>query len=220
MLVLPEHYYMDTGTYSISLKMLQENGCSDSVMKTDLVKVVPKPLANFIANLLTTNLLSSDIAFTNKSTSPNAVIVANHWLFGDGTASGETHPAHHYSLPGAFDVKLIVENSFGCFDTMVKTSYIRVDNIFRVYLPDVITVNGDGLNEELVPVGVGFDYYEMEIYNRSGGMVFKTTMGNNKFKGADMSNQPLSQGVYVCLLNVRSTDGEWKKIKTNITILR
>lgn len=47
------------------------------------------------------------------------------WLFGDGTSSNETNPAHDYIMPGTYDVALIARNNSGCTDASVIEIEVR-----------------------------------------------------------------------------------------------
>lgn len=42
----------------------------------------------------------------------------------------------------------------------------------RLFIPDIFTPNGDGINEIFIPVGAHISNYEMEIYNRWGELIF------------------------------------------------
>lgn len=216
----PEYFYKDTGTFDITLKVVQGNACADSIGFKNLVHINPKPIAAFTASPTVSTLLEPDVTFTNLSSSSNSFILSSNWLFGDGNNSTEENPVHKYLLPGLFDVTLIVENNFNCFDTLLRTSYIHAQNVLRVFLPSAFTPNGDNLNDELVPVGIGFDDYEMEIYNRWGALVFKTSKSGKPFTGNDLNNQALPAEVYVCKLMVRGIDGNWEVVFKNVSILR
>jgi uncharacterized repeat protein (TIGR01451 family) len=55
--------------------------------------------------------------FDNASTDPEGRPLASSWDFGDGGTSTETHPAHTYAAPGAYDVALTVRDTEGLTDT-------------------------------------------------------------------------------------------------------
>ncbi|MDW8433068.1 MAG: gliding motility-associated C-terminal domain-containing protein [Flavobacteriales bacterium] len=65
--------------------------------------------------------IGQQIQFQNQS------IGATHylWLFGDGTTSTQTHPAHTYSTPGTYTVTLIAYNSNSC--TGSDTAFLDVN---------------------------------------------------------------------------------------------
>ena len=65
-------------------------------------------------------------------------------------------------------------------------------------IPNVITPNGDDLNDELLinPAYTACYGYEITIYNRWGNQVFQGNDGTALFKGNDMNGERLSQGVY------------------------
>src|SRR5262249_13768316 len=46
------------------------------------------------------------------------------WEFGDSATSTNSNPSHIYVTPGTYSVRLIVTNSMGCTDTIVRPDYI------------------------------------------------------------------------------------------------
>lgn len=65
-------------------------------------------------------------------------------------------------------------------------------------IPNVITFNGDWINEEfnfntLIENCLEF---ELLIFNRWGNLVFKSKNNEDIFKGYDLNNKELTQGVY------------------------
>jgi len=48
------------------------------------------------------------------------------WDFNDGGASTIADPSHLFTFSGVFDVSLIVENAFGCKDTLVQLGLINI----------------------------------------------------------------------------------------------
>ncbi|MFK7972100.1 MAG: M4 family metallopeptidase [Bacteroidia bacterium] len=49
------------------------------------------------------------------------------WVFGDGNTSTQSDPSHTYANPGTYSVELRITGLCGGFDTLVKTSYITVN---------------------------------------------------------------------------------------------
>lgn len=60
----------------------------------------------------------------SSSNLTNSVIASWQWDFGDGNTSTSTNPAHVYAAPGTYSVKLIVTDSFGCQDSLIRPAVI------------------------------------------------------------------------------------------------
>lgn len=91
-------------------------------------------------------------------------------------------------------------------------------------LPNIITPNGDGLNDLFQPFPYAFvDKVNMVIYNRWGIMVYKTENPNIDWDGKDINSQnPCSDGVYfyVCEVFERRLEGIVKRdIHGTVTII-
>ncbi|HLP53645.1 MAG TPA: gliding motility-associated C-terminal domain-containing protein [Fluviicola sp.] len=65
-------------------------------------------------------------------------------------------------------------------------------------IPNVITPDGDGINDELLIDEVYTSCYshEITIFNRWGNLVFQGTEATVPFSGIDLNGEKLSQGVY------------------------
>lgn len=94
--------------------------CTDSFSK--LIKILPRPVADFTAN--TTSKCQPDLTVNFQDKSTNAV--GWLWDFGDSTTSSAQNPSHTYTSYGNFTVQLVVTNSSGCTDTVKKTAYINI----------------------------------------------------------------------------------------------
>lgn len=104
-----------TATYSVTLTY--PNGCRAS--DTLKIAVDPKPLAGF-SNTSVCNTNATQ--FTNSSTTALGSITSWLWDFGDGTPLNNTEsPSHIYAIAGSYNVTLIVNNNFGCADTITKS---------------------------------------------------------------------------------------------------
>lgn len=108
--------YATSGTFSVMLTATGTNGCKDSVTQT--VTVQPKPVADF--SYTGPNLCSTpDFNFTNTTSSTGTL--SSYWYFGDGDTSTSQNPNHTYVTAGTYSVKLRVQSSNGCIDSITKT---------------------------------------------------------------------------------------------------
>ena len=84
---------------------------------------VLKPTANFITAGISSNCPPLISNFSNSSSTD---VVNWEWIFSGGGSSFLANPSHLFSVSGTFDVTLIVENSFGCKDTLVQNGLVNI----------------------------------------------------------------------------------------------
>lgn len=90
-----------------------------------VVTRVPPPVAGFTANA-TSGTAPFTVRFTDTSAgSPTSWT----WSFGDGATSELENPAHTYSSPGTYTVRLVASNSGGS-NSETKVYYITVNPAF------------------------------------------------------------------------------------------
>ncbi|WP_141241694.1 PKD domain-containing protein, partial [Methanosarcina spelaei] len=116
----PVHKYSKAGTYTVILTVKNAVG-SNTVTKTDYIKVTAKPVAEFSATP-TSGKAPLTVAFTDTST---GLPTKWKWNFGDGASSTIQNPKHKYSKAGKYTVTLTVTNAKGS-NTITKTDYIKV----------------------------------------------------------------------------------------------
>jgi YVTN family beta-propeller protein len=116
----PTHKYSNVGKYTVTLTAISGNS-SNTVTKTDYIKVVTKPVANFTSSV-TSGKAPLTITFNDTST---GIPTGWRWSFGDGKASTIQNPIYIYSKAGNYTVSLAVKNAAGR-NTVTKTDYIKV----------------------------------------------------------------------------------------------
>ncbi|MBN4066090.1 PKD domain-containing protein, partial [Candidatus Amoebophilus asiaticus] len=117
------NYTFDSaGIYNIWLSVYYNNWqCIESVV--DSVIIIPSPSASFSITE-DSSCLGNNIFFTDSSLGTPIKWI---WDFGDGSAIDTIQNlSHTYSNPGNYDVELMIINSYGCFDTLVKPIVIMV----------------------------------------------------------------------------------------------
>ena len=88
----------------------------------------------------------------------------------------------------------------------------------ELYLSNAFTPDGNGLNEVFLPVFAYPDEveeYRMEIYNRWGGLVFRS---EEKTFGWDGRNAP--SGVYAYVVTYKTRGEPARTVTGNVTVVR
>lgn len=113
----------ETGRYELYWEAV--NGVCPVSRDTILIETFAVPTANF--ELDTTKVcLDGCIGVDNLSTiHPNDSIVNYTWRYGADEVTGEIEEMCFNTI-GSFDVRLIVESSNGCSDTMSRPDYVKV----------------------------------------------------------------------------------------------
>ncbi|MCX6352107.1 MAG: PKD domain-containing protein, partial [Bacteroidetes bacterium] len=110
----PTHTYTKDGNYTVALTVTASNTCTQTLTKTDLVKISPPsafftPLKNGGCKPFTAQFLDS-----SKSVDP---IKTYRWEFGNGDTSGLQRPKYTYNVVGRYKAKLTVTTQGGCMDS-------------------------------------------------------------------------------------------------------
>jgi len=135
--------YADTGSYSVTLIVKDNGGCSDTLTRKDFVKLV-KPHAAFTIGGDTSKCIGTfSLPFMSSSSYANEYV----WDFGDSSSVSKTdksEASHFYKEPGAYSVKLLITGLDGCQDSTsrlirikgsseemrIKDNYLCVGEIF------------------------------------------------------------------------------------------
>ena len=191
------HCYYTTGFYDITLIATSNQLCSDTLTMPQMIQVYPVPVAAFNPTPSPATVLEPDVTMNNQSSSD---VNYWHWDFGDGTtyAPDSASPLHMYptKVIATYQVTLIVQNAFGCYDTTMHEIYIGPE--FTFYIPNSFSPNDDGINDTYFGQGIGIEKYEFFIFDRWGNEIFYADDLNKKWDGkANHGAEMAQQDVYV-----------------------
>lgn len=206
----PSHTYSTAGEFSVSLNMINADGCTGSVTYINYITVVPQPIAAFTYSPTQVDVTDTEVKFTNQS----LYATSYAWDFGDGSAiSNAENPIHLFPEVGdmRYPVTLTVQNELGCSDMIQKI--IEVQDVLIFHIPNSFTPDGDTFNETFNPVfysGVDIFDFHFVIFNRWGEIVFESYNPASGWNGA-YGNQGLVQdGVYIWRLEFGETMSDKK----------
>jgi gliding motility-associated-like protein len=116
----PTHVFTTKGTYEVTLKASNINGCSTTKKTTVKVNDVA-PVADFDVDKITA-CAGEPITFTDKSQGAEFWC----WNFGDGWIGEGQVVVHQYGTPGTYTVTLTASN--GCNSMATRTDLITIKN--------------------------------------------------------------------------------------------
>ena len=187
----PTHVYAP-GEYRLKMFAITENGCQDSLIYPELVRVYDKPRAEFGWNPSFPQAQNPTVKLINKTT-PDLPDYRYFWEVQydknedvtvttlDAKDTTYTWEGDFEELPGEYLVKLIAfvnnvsptGNVVECRDTAAHK--IQIVNDFLQF-PNAVTPNGDGINDvfEIKNLldGGGFPTFELSIYDAMGKRVY------------------------------------------------
>jgi len=183
--------------------LVSANGC-DSTVTLNLT-VLPVPAAPIISS-------NSPLICPGDELKLNAQTVTNgqfSWTGPNNFTSSQTDISFnaYTENTGIYEVVVTVN---GC-TSLSSSIEVKINNIFNFNdyeFPNIITPNGDGLNDEL---DIESHYhtclpYTVQLFNRWGNLIYEQNYGGEKFKGVSSSGDKLNPGVYFYRLVFK--DGE------------
>lgn len=193
-----------------------ETGCSDTLTKTDLIWVHPKPLAGFSVDYPVAMVGQSNLIFTNQS-----LLSENFtWDFGDGSVSVEKDPHHNFQEAGKFLVVLNGESAYGCKDTAMTEIEILPSDVFtpNAFRPDSEIPE----NRVFLPFTLGVDpaWYHLTIFNRWGEIVFESKNLEDKWDGTLKNGHDAPMGNYVWKADYNDIQGFRHQRKGQVVLVR
>lgn len=117
----PRHVYSTGGTYTIQLIAKDTLGCRDTVYQD--INVYQNPTADFS---FSDQCFQDFTQFVDASTQGDFAITGWSWDFGDGGTALTPNATHQFASVNTFDVKLAVQDSYGCVDTTEQSVEIYV----------------------------------------------------------------------------------------------
>jgi gliding motility-associated-like protein len=136
----PSHVYTAVGNYTVTLRITNSSGCTNTFTRTQYISVSNGVKASFSNTDPGPCLAPATVNFTNTSTGPGPLTYI--WKLGDGATSSATSPSHTYITNGTYSVELIAVSPQGCRDTMSRKDLLNIGHIQAQFsVPDTVCVN-------------------------------------------------------------------------------
>jgi gliding motility-associated-like protein len=190
-------------------------GCINTV--SFAIQAHPSPIADYRYSP-ERPVENSDLVLFDDNTFGEKLVKWDWFFISDkGFLSSNRNTSFLFEDAGSFPVALIVTNTWGCSDTVVKT--VVVDSDFKLFVPNSFTPNGDGVNDVFMPKGRGLVKYKLSVYDRWGRLIFESHSFETGWDG-QVYDKNSSDDVYVWKINGVDVSGKVKELSGHVTIAR
>ncbi|MBL0912320.1 MAG: PKD domain-containing protein [Bacteroidia bacterium] len=208
-----DHSYDNAGAYQVTLIVVSDRGCSDTVSHS--VNVWPVPTADFTTLPLgQTTMLEPTVELIDQSSGATAW----EWYINNvGTFNGP-NPVFEFPASGSYSIVLTVSNQYGCEDQK-QSDYIVLPS-YTFYVPNSFTPNeGDLFNPVFQVYSRGLSTIDFRVFSRWGDQVFQSSdpefIWDGTFKGKDL---PPDAYAYRCV--TRDVEGNEYIYYGHINLIR
>jgi gliding motility-associated-like protein len=189
------YFYPNTGTYSPSVTVYDTAGCQILYLLDPITASVSGLDAQINASPVYANI-NQVIELTDASTSLNPLSTWT-WIFPDSSNLyfQSTDQSIIFSTGGPQQIALAITDNLGCIDTAFITVYVSDPDI---WVPNVFTPNGDGINDIVTLPYPSFKSYNIQILNRWGNLIFelKDQTGIAVWDGYGFNGELHTDGVF------------------------
>ena len=220
------NFHTQNANFSVSFSVVTDSGCVSNLTKNNYITVHPKPLAGFAYEPTNANVLNPTVNFYDQSIGASGVNAYN-WNFGDVYETVDSlgsstiaNPIHIYSdVPYSYQVMQIVDNIYGCKDTIIET--VVIYDAVTFYIPNAFSPNGDGTNDGFKGTGIGIDdaTYNLWVFDRWGLMIFHSTDLETSWDGR-LNGTKVQEDVYVWKVNFRDVFNKLHDYHGTVTVLK
>jgi gliding motility-associated-like protein len=141
----PSHNYRSPGIYPVTLTVTTAEGCRRTLTLPEAVRIVRTPRGRILGD--TTRCLDQPLNLRGEEvgTPRDTSVLTWAWDFGNGqTALTPTPMPQSYPAAGRYAVRLLLQNSSGCTDTLRLPVRIDPNPVLRLP-PDTSLCQGDSI---------------------------------------------------------------------------
>jgi gliding motility-associated-like protein len=204
----PVHTYTEGGRYSVMLASKNVKGCADTAIHDIQIEDF-KPFAGndtiiVKGESIIFNATGGSVYTWTPSTYLNNPNVPN--------------PIGYYPDTTKITYVVHIASEAGCEGDDSIT--VWVVNQSAIFVPSAFSPNGDGRNDVLRPIGIGYrDVNFFRVYNRWGQPVFYGTKFNEGWDGS-FQGRPADIGTYYWVLSITDRFGKETLMKGDATLIR
>ena len=197
------------GTYIVTV----DNGCATGI---DSLEVTSSNFSFTASASPDSGNAPLDVNFSINSSNT----ISNYtWDFNGQASSPASSPNFLFADAGLYPVIIELTDISGCvaLDTIEIRVLPELDS--KLEVPNCFSPNGDGINDVFQLETLNLSTFDLMIWNRWGGLMYKSTDAFSGWNGqSNTGNAP--DGTYFYVLNAVGTDSKTYQLKGSITLSR
>jgi len=194
--------YDMAGVYSVS--MLINN--NTTITRNDYIKVHSSPIAQFFWSD-SLELGSYTVVFVAAPQPVDTVTYTYEWLIDDGDNYNTRALIHRFPESGDYNAFLRITHPESCMAQWGDIVTVK-DSLD---CPNVFTPNEDGINDYFIVSSNGVTLYSLQVFSRSGILVYKAEAPLLIWDGRNLSGQELLPGTYYYIIRPLNGSGRFQK---------
>ena len=183
------HKYASSGTFNCTHRIITIPGCEYEIINPAIVH--PKPIPSFGLDPKRSIITDAYISVSDLSTGADSV----WYRYEQSILNSNRNFIHRFPDSGFYRIHQYVLNRFGCMDSTSDEVYI--DFLYTLFVPNAFSPNDIPPNDVFKPEGLGHINYELIIYDRWGGTIYKEA--NGAWDGSS-EGKVVPDGVYPYLI--------------------
>jgi PKD repeat protein len=213
------HTYLDYDSFFPTALISDTLGC-EVLYELPQIDVISNGLNAFFTPSPSEGPMGTTFTFFESSTFTSASISTWTWVINGDTLvnfSG-ADVSQQYGLPGDYTITLFITDQNGCVDSY--TTIVTITNEFNI--PNVITTNGDGVNDLFILPADIFKSFDILILNRWGNVIHQRSgaTGVLLWDGLDQkSGEKVNDGVYFYKLEGILVSDDFVSKHGNVTVV-
>ena len=130
-----------------------------------------------------------------------------------------SNPVGYYPDTTRINYFVHIKSEVGCEGD--DTVNVWVVGQAALFVPSAFTPNGDGLNDRLRPIGIGYHSFNyFRIFNRWGQIVYSSIYLEDDGWDGTFGGKPAPLDTYFYELSINDRFGKVQKLKGDITLIR
>lgn len=205
----PAYHEFGEGTWDVTMEVVIDRGCRYVDTFPSLVEGYSYPEANFYTNPNPASIFEPEV---NAFSQSGSNIVSYNWLAEGADPEFATSQNPTFVYPSEvqnYPLILVVENGFGCTDTLEKL--VRIENEVLIFAPNTFTPDGNGLNDrwKVEILGIDVQNFRLQIFNRWGEKVFESLDPNAEWDGT-YGDKIVKEGTYIWTITANDYENDNK----------
>lgn len=208
--------HLPPGEYNLDVNLQSKYKCVKSKSLGGVLKVFPNPEVSILYSEDEVN--AGDQSYVYNA-DVNDEDVKYWWYLGDELVADTNFVSLHFPDIQDYYLRLEIEDKNLCRADASLGIKAAARNE-QLLVPNAFSPNGDGVNDYFAILHGAFEEFDCMIFDRWGGLIYKTTDPDFEWDGRKFGKGPILSGEFALSIRYKFPGGEKKQYKSLIYLLK